>query len=290
MKVSGFTFIRNAVKYDYPIVESILSILPIVDEYIVLVGQSDDNTLRLIESIDSPKIKIIHSVWDDLLKQGGRVLAEETNKAFNYIANGSDWAFYLQGDEVVHEKYIPAIQQAMLDNLNDKEVEGLLFKYKHFYGSYDFVGDSRRWYRHEIRIIRNNKQILSYRDAQGFRKNNQKLKVKLIDAWIYHYGWVKPPELQQAKHNYFPSLYKGENAKKKETFSEDSFDYSQIDSLAFFEDTHPKVMKNRIVAKNWNFNFNPTYKNFDFKTRFLNLIDKLTNQRLGEYKNYILLK
>lgn len=290
MKVSGFTFIRNAVKFDYPIVESIRSILPIVDEFIVLVGKSEDNTLALIESIGSSKIKIASSVWDDTLREGGRVLAVETDKAFRLISEDSDWAFYLQGDEAIHEKFLPIIQKAMLDNLDAKEVEGLLFKYKHFYGSYDFIGDSRRWYRQEIRVIRNDKKIQSYKDAQGFRKEMRKLKVKAIDAFVYHYGWVKSPELQQAKRNYFPSLYKGEGAKINETYAEESFDYSQIDSLAVFDETHPKVMQERIAAKNWNFNFDPTEKKFDFKTKVLNLLEKWTNHRLGEYKNYTLIK
>ena len=48
MKVCGFSFIRNAVKYDYPIVESIRSILPICDKFVVAVGNSEDNTLQLI--------------------------------------------------------------------------------------------------------------------------------------------------------------------------------------------------------------------------------------------------
>lgn len=290
MKVSGFTFIRNAVKYDYPILESIRSVLPIVDEFIVLVGNSEDSTLALIESINSTKIKIIASVWDDTMRQGGRVLALETDKAFQQVASDSDWAFYLQGDEVIHENYLPAIKHAMAEYLDDNEVEGLLFKYKHFYGSYDFVGDSPRWYRQEIRLIRNDKQIQSYRDAQGFRRNNKKLKVKAIDAWVYHYGWVKPPELQQAKRNYFPSLYRGEGIEIKESFAEESFDYSQIDSLAYFDGSHPEVMRKRIAAKNWNFNFDPTQKNFNFKAKLLNTIEKWTKFRVGEYKNYKLLK
>ena len=229
MKVSGFTFIRNAVKYDYPIVESIRSILSIIDEFVVLVGKSDDNTLALIESIDSPKIKIFSSVWDDTLRQGGRVLAVETNKAFQLIATDSDWAFYLQADEVIHEKYLPIIKKAMQDNLSDKEVEGLLFKYKHFYGSYDYIGDAARWYPHEIRVIKNKKNIYSYDDAQGFRKNdNEKLNVKLIDAYIYHYGWVKEPKTQNKKREGFRKLYSIPNP---EGFKESNdFDYSKIDS------------------------------------------------------------
>ena len=110
MKISGFTFVRNAIKYDYPVVESIISILPIVDEFVVSVGNSDDGTLELIQSINSPKIKIVHSVWDDSLRKGGTILAVETDKAFQHVSADSDWAFYLQADEVVHEKYLDIIQ------------------------------------------------------------------------------------------------------------------------------------------------------------------------------------
>ena len=109
MKISGFTIIRNAVMNDYPIIEAIRSILPVVDEMIVLIGKSEDDTESLIKSIDDPKIKIHHSIWDDSLRKGGEVLAVETNKAFQLTDPKSDWAFYIQADEVVHEKYVQAI-------------------------------------------------------------------------------------------------------------------------------------------------------------------------------------
>ena len=175
MKISGFTIIRNAVMNDYPIVEAIRSILPVVDEMIVLVGDSSDDTLGLMQSINDPKIRIHRSVWDSGLRSGGSVLAVETNKAFQLIDPESDWAFYIQGDEVVHEKYHPAIKEACIRYKDDERVEGLLFKYLHFYGTYDYVGDSRKWYDHEVRIIRNDKKIAAYKDAQGFRVDERKL-------------------------------------------------------------------------------------------------------------------
>ncbi|MDB5126394.1 glycosyltransferase family 2 protein, partial [Mucilaginibacter sp.] len=208
MKVSGFTFIRNAVKNDYPIVEAITSILPLCDEFIVALGDSEDETENLINGIGSPKIKIIHTVWDTNVRDGGKVFADETDKAFDAISPDTDWAFYIQGDECVHEKYLPLIKKEMEENLSDSKVEGLLFKYLHFYGSYDYYGHSRRWYRREIRIVRNNKDIRSYRDAQGFRwANNRKIQVKLIDAYIYHYGWVKPPSGLANKLRNFNQFY-----------------------------------------------------------------------------------
>ena len=172
MKVTGFTFIRNAIKLDYPIVEAIKSILPICSDFVVAVGNSEDITLQLIKSIDPNKIRIIETIWDDTLRENGAVLAVETNKAFHAISNESDWAFYIQGDEVIHEKYLPTIQSAMIAFKDRKEIDGLLFNYHHFYGSYDYIGASSKWYREEIRIIKNDKSIYSHKDAQGFRKGN----------------------------------------------------------------------------------------------------------------------
>lgn len=289
MKVSGFTIVRNAIKYDYPIVEAITSILPICDEVIVAVGKSEDDTLKLIQSIDSPKIKIIETIWNESLRQGGKVLADETNKAFAAVAKDSDWAFYIQGDEVIHEQYLPVIKKAMEDFKNDKQVEGLLFNYTHFYGSYDYIGDSRRWYRREIRIIKNDKSISSYLDAQGFRKNGQKLNVKHIDAFVYHYGWVKPPEAQQAKQQTFNKLWHDDEWMKKNIPDVNEFDYSQTDSVALFKGTHPKVMQNRINQMNWKFSFDPTQKKISLKVRFLMFIEKTTGWKVGEYRNYKLL-
>lgn len=288
MKVSGFTFVRNAIKFDYPIVEAITSILPVCDEMIVAVGNSDDDTLALIKSIDSPKIKILETIWDDTLREGGKVLAVETNKALTALSPDSDWYFYIQGDEVVHEQYLTNIQKAMHDNLNDPKVEGLLFKYLHFYGSYQYVADAQRWYRQEIRIIRNQGNITSYRDAQGFRTiNDKKLTVKWIDAFVYHYGWVKSPEIQKEKMkssiNFWTTDEESVQVKKH---YEDDFDYSEIDSLTTFNGTHPAVMQARIARVNWQFNFDIREKKLSLKNRFRALIEKLTGWRIGEYKNY----
>lgn len=286
MKVCGFTIIRNALKFDYPVVESINSILPLCDEFVVAVGNSDDDTLELIKSINSPKIKIIETIWDDNLRVGGKVLADETNKAFDAISKDFDWCFYIQSDEIVHEKYHAEIKKQLELEANNSSIDGLLFKYKHFYGSYDYVGISRKWYRHEIRIIKNNKKIRSYRDAQGFRINNQKLKVKAIDAYIYHYGWVKHPEQQQAKQQSFNKMWHDDNWMKQNIKDVEEFDYTAIDLLEKFNESHPTVMKNRIEKMNWNFSFDPTIIRLPLKIKITHFIEKLTGYRIGEYKNY----
>ena len=290
MKVSGFTFIRNANKFDYPVVEAITSILDICDEFVVMVGNSEDETRKLIESINSPKIKIYDSVWDESLREGGKILAVETNKALAKVSSDSDWAFYIQGDEVIHEKYLPAIKSAMLQWKDDKRVEGLLFDYTHFYGSYDFVGDSTQWYRQEVRIIRPHTGIYSFRDAQGFQKDGRPLFVKKVDAFVYHYGWVKPPVFQQEKQKYFHKLWHDDEWVKKNVNDVNEFDYSGINSLAIFKGTHPLIMRERIARKNWKFSFDPTQKKISIKSKLKLGFERIFGFRIGEYKNYRLIK
>ncbi|MFD2933352.1 glycosyltransferase family protein [Spirosoma flavum] len=287
MKVAGFSFIRNAVQFDYPIVEAITSILPLCDEFVIAVGDSDDDTLGLIAAIPSDKIRIIRTTWDQTARVGGHVLAQETDKALAAISPDVDWAFYIQGDEVLHEQYIPVVREAMERYLDDPDVDALLFKYLHFYGSYSFVGDSRRWYRREVRVIRNTGNIVSYKDAQGFRtRDNQKLKVKLIDAYIYHYGWVKPPETQKKRLRHTNHFWNDANQIAEANATLDHFDYSKIDSLAHFTGTHPSVMKARVDRLNWPFTFDTSQKRYSLRVRFLTFIEKLTGWRIGEYKNY----
>lgn len=287
MKVTGFTFIRNAIKYDYPIAEAIRSILPLCDEVVVAVGNSEDATLDLVQKIDPAKIRIIQTVWDDSLRSGGVVLAKETNKAFAAVPEDSDWAFYIQGDEVIHERYLPVIREAMQRCKDDKEVDGLLFHYLHFYGSYDYVGDSSKWYRHEIRVVRPHKNIYSYKDAQGFRKNNnEKLQVKPIEAWVYHYGWVRPPEQMQLKVRDIQRYWHDDAYIEQPKFQAATFDYSQIDSLAPFIGTHPQVMQERIRQINWKFDRDPSFNRLRPKDRIKRVVENITGHRLFEYKNY----
>ena len=288
MKVTGFSFIRNAVNNDYPVVQAILSILPVCDEFVIAVGDCTDNTLELIEGIGSPKIKIIHTVWDESIREGGRTFAQETDKAYAAISKDTDWAFYIQGDECVHENYLPVIKKAMEENLNNKNVEGLLFKYLHFYGSYDFVASSRRWYRNEVRILKFDPGVHSYRDAQGFRKNGRKINVKPIEAYIYHYGWVQPPSGLGNKVRNFNKFYHQDSWIEENLPENIEFDYGNADRLIRFEGTHPQVMQIRIEVSNWKFQVDPTLlkKKMSLRRRILQKIEDLWQWRIGEYKNY----
>ena len=286
MKVCGFSFVRNAEKFSYPVVESVQSILPVCDKFIMNVGNSEDRTMELIRSIPSDKIEIIESTWDESTRKNGEVLSQETNKAFKQIPEDYDWAFYIQADEVVHEKYHDQIRKSMERWLEDTEVEGLLFKYLHFFGSYNYNADSRSWYRNEIRIIRNNKKIESYKDAQGFRISNRKLRVQPSGACMYHYGWVRPPEVMQQKHVNFNKLYHSDQWVDRKVNHTKLYDYSSVESIVQFKDSHPKVMEERIRRLNWHAELDENKKSFKTIDRVLYWIERQTGKRLFEYKNY----
>ncbi len=290
MKISGFTFVRNALKLDYPILEAIHSVLPICNEFIVSVGNSEDGTLELIQAINDPKIKIVETVWDDSLRTGGRVLALETDKAMSAIAKDSDWAVYVQADEVLHEQYLPVLKNAMQQHFDNKHIEGLLLNYKHFYGTYDYLGDSRRWYRQEVRVVRPHLGIRSYKDAQGFRLNDRKLRVAHSQATMFHYGWVKHPKQQQEKLREANRYWHSDEWIDTQFKAEDVFNYEDFDALARFEGTHPSVMTARIAKANWKVDIKLNVKRLSVKERVLRFLEKLIGYRLFEYKNFKLIK
>ncbi len=289
MKVAGFTFIRNAILYDFPVVEAITSVLPLCDLFVIAVGRSDDdNTAELIRSIPDERIRIVETSWDPNLNQGGAVYAEETNKAFDAIPPEYDWCFYIQADEILHEKYLHIVKDAMLRWFPETRVEGLLFNYRHFYGTFNYTGDSRHWYRREVRIIRNDKAIRSYRDAQGFRKAGRKIHVVPLEAEIYHYGWVRHPRYMQLKVDAVKQFYgeiSQEEAQSKVIAEE--FSYSRnYDSLARFTGTHPRVMKERISRLNWDPVIDVRKKRMNSRYRLLYWFEKLTGFRPFEFRNY----
>jgi len=283
MKVSGFTFVRNGIVYDYPFKESIRSVLPLVDEMIVNVPYSDDKTYDAVLSIGSPKLKVFQTEWGGEKPSGGKILSHHTNLALRKCTG--DWCFYIQADEVVHEADYPKIRSAMENNLNDKKIEGLLFEYKHFYGSYDCVATSRTWYRNEVRIVRNDPDIVSFQDAQGFRhKNNSKLNVAYTGAKIFHYGWVRPLESMRAKTIALDKLWHGD---KKDEENKSLRYRSDQYGLKRYTDTHPLIMMDRIKKQNWAFQHNSRITSYrEFRYWMSDVLEKLTGRRFFEYKGY----
>lgn len=291
MKISGVIILKNAVVNDYPFLESIHSLLPMVDEMIVSVDPGDDNTEEQIRSIHSDKVKIVMTHWDMTKRAGGAVYADETNKALDAVSPDADWIFYIQADEVIHEKDYSAILSAAKKYSHNDRVQGLLFRYIHFYGTYDYVGTGRQWYNYEVRMIKNKRSIRSYKDAQGFRIGNQKIKVVKVDADVYHYGWVKSPRNMKQKIDNTILFYNHDD-EAIQRYKEDVllFDFDNYGKLDLFNGTHPSVMKGRIERKNWTINFDLNSTTYSFKDQCLIFFEKLTGIRLFAFRNYKILR
>lgn len=305
---------KNADKLYYPIKESIMSILPIVDEFIVAIGKGDedDRTRDIVASIKDDKVKIIDTEWDIEKYPRGMEHAHQTDIAKEHCSG--DWLFYLQADEVIHEKYLPAIQMRCEELLDDTAVEGLLFKYKHFWGDYDHFVNSHGWYKHEIRIIRNRPEIHSWKSAQSFRRmpdfdglnyrvkeGTYKLNVAHVDAYVFHYGWVRPPKFMKKKTYNFNINHRGAAASSDIQHQLKSFDYGPLQRLSTYRDSHPSVMKKKIRAFDWGDELNYTRirstqakrnKHEKYKYRMLTIVENylLGGKPLFQAKNYVLLK
>lgn len=284
--ISGFTFIRNGVELGYPFIESIKSLLPIVEEFVIAVGKSSDNTLELIQALNEPKIRIIETVWNEKMSERGFVYAQQKMIA-QYSCVG-DWAFYLEGDEVLHEDDLEKIKESVKNYHDDKRVEAIAFKYLHFYGDAKTYLDSPAWYKTEVRLIRNS--IRSYAPDGLFwvimnqHKKGRMPNAKLIDASIYHYGYVRRSDYMQQKLNQVSKYWAHEPEK---------FNYGNIDAetLRKFNGTHPQIVKdwlNRDAQPN--FSFNPDYQlsNREKKHRWVKKIEKLFSLDLSK-KHYRLL-
>jgi glycosyltransferase involved in cell wall biosynthesis len=287
--ISGFSFVKNAIKFGYPLIESINSILPLVDEFVVACGDSDDGTTEVVESINSPKIRVIKSTWDLTQKEGGKIYSIETNKALAECKG--EWLFYLQADEVIHEDDYKTIHDAINKARATIKCEAILLEYVHFYGDYKHIGVGRQWYKREIRIIKNIPGLTSWGDAQGFRvkevSNYRKLNAIQSDARVFHYGWVRPPQKQFIKIHNTMKFYGGKEFELEEKPSE-YFEYDSCYEVKRFNGTHPKLMYEKIAAdSSWTNRVKIIEKKKPFLVAITDSIEKVTGYRIGEYKNFI---
>ncbi len=299
MRISGFSFARNAQKLYYPVAESIKSVLPLCDEFFIAIGQGDedDRTREEVENIGDPKVHIIDTIWEDRDRLKGHIHGRQTNIALEKCTG--DWCIYIQADEILHERYLPVVQNRCEELLEDYEVEGLLFRYKHFWGDYNHYHVNHAWYPEEIRVIRNNLGIQSWESAQSFRKDGQKIKVADVDAEIFHYGWVRPPHYMNKKRREFATTHRGKQWVDTHYGTlEEEFNYGSLAGLKEYTDSHPNVLRRWIDSFNWQDKLQykgksrTQHKHEKLKYRVLTFIEQrlLGGRRLFGFKNFVRLK
>ncbi len=292
MTLSGCTFIRNGLSLGYPFAESLESLLQLCDSVSIAVGASTDGTEEYIRSLNNSKLLVTPTVWDDTLREGGRILAQQTDIALQHCQG--DWCVYLQGDEVLHEEDYDLIRREILAVNDTPQVEALLFRWVHLFGSYEYQGVGRQWYRREIRAFRNTGAVISWGDAQGFRTRDadgtiRKLRARQTEARIFHYGWVRHPRAQAAKAQAMNKLYH-DDAWMQENIPDTTEFIARTFALKEYRATHPAIMKSRMERdKTWTTLFDPqaALQPKPFRVALSDQIEEWTGWRIGEYKNFV---
>jgi len=295
MKISGFTYVRNGIKLGYPFIPSILSLLPAVDELVVVVGDSDDGTREAIKALKNKKIRIINSVWDMELRKGGKVFAQQTNLGIAEVTG--DWVVHLQVDEILHET-APARLRKYIEKADQcEDVDGLLMPFLHFWGDFNHIRNTRRTHRYEIRAFKNIPGIYAYHDSQGFRKyssydnylageKGKKLTVFKTDVTVFHYSYARNPGLLSRKMRTFSRFWHNDEW-MKENITDKPFDFNEVDKLELFNGEHPEYMKEIIAGQDWEFDYDPSKSNMKPKDKLLGFVEKKFGRRMFEYRNYI---
>lgn len=254
--VSGFTFCRNAVALGYPLRESIQSILPIVDEFVVALGPSDDGTGEMLEKIGSPKIRIVESAWDENQTTDARVLSAQGTFALSCCR--FPWAFHLQADEVIHEEDLSRLQALLREHLGNRQVLGFMFRFIHFLLDYRSVNP---WaFRREVRIVRNDGQLRSAGDSCGFARKSDGMylgkkllgrEVLSTGARVFHYSSVMPRNALEKKISSMIRIRQGDPPTSvledltRKNIAKLERHYSIMKE---YRGSHPSVMRERIAA------------------------------------------
>jgi hypothetical protein len=283
--LSGFTLVRNAIKLDFPIVPAIQSVLEVCDEVVVNVGKSEDETRDLVASVRDPRLRILDTVWD--FTKRNLMLSIETQRAMDACAGA--WGVYIQADEVLHERGAQILKQKVADWDADQRVEGLLVKYLHFYGGFDRIATSRRWYRREVRCIRLGRDIRPYQGAQGFRVGPQyrKIRARSTDAEMFHYGWARPAKAIREKLEISKTIYPWGRERLEQELKRSYLEW--IPLLKRYGGSHPRAAQAwiqervrdpaRLIGPK---HFKPEHVRFYIS----DWIERLTGARVFEFRNY----
>ena len=296
---SGFTIVKNGDSLGYPWKESIRSLAPIVDEIVVAHGDSSDTTRASLEALarELPcPVRIKDSPWDAANTRGGSELARQTNIALAECR--FEVCFYLQSDELLHQDEYPQLREDLDRFEKDSDVDALALHWIHFYGTFETIVRSRRWYRREVRAVKKSRGLQSYGDAQGFRIPQDggwlKPRAALSTAHCLHYGWVRPPEVMVKKTEALDRLWHG-NERDGLHVVADAF--PPHFGMQAYTGTHPTAIKMRVDE------FHTRFPNYDpfrgksvprdgkyFKLWITDRIERLTGWRPGEFQNYKLMK
>lgn len=244
--LGGSLFIRNGLEYDYCFEESIKCLLDFCDKVVVVDAGSDDGTTEILKNINNHKLLVIYLSKEEWLNRHGKEkLTYFTDKAIDEL--DTDYNFYLQADEILHESSYKWVRTAM-----EVGGEGYLCTRNNLWGNCNLqlnVPHERKPCSTSVLRLAKTR-YKAYGDAESLNApciNDFEEKIK-----IWHYGFVRKKEVMRAKiinmqigvfgmSDYDPKLDECNIFNPKLWFDGDD--------LEKITEPHPKIMKNWILTR-----------------------------------------
>lgn len=195
--LGGTMFVRNGIRYDYCFREAIASLLSFCDKVVVVDAGSDDGTddeLIEIQEANPDKLKIILDdsvAWNSI--PGKEKLVHYTDEAIRFLE--TDWNFYLQADEILHETSIPWIRRAITEDQEGFHVSRINL-WKNPFMRLNVPQNRMPCSPIVLRLART--EFRSYGDAESLATNT--CSDEYVDRIkIYHMGFVRRREVMKEK-------------------------------------------------------------------------------------------
>lgn len=249
-KISVYTTTTNSIQNEYFAIEGIRSALLFADEVVVMDGGSTDNTIDQINKIGDPRVKIYTNKW---LHSLGKSMTG-INKSLSLGYCTGDWCVLMDSDEVFHEDDVEQIKR--LPSVVSDDIVGIKFNTIHFYKDYNHImngcPDWKDLYNDKVYMVRNglcvhhgavNTEPDAHVDLHG--KPLDPSKTILTSVKVFHYGHARSKEAYVKKLNHIEGRHSGWKWKPVDS---KSFEWMPDYKLRDLKDSHPMVMKERILA------------------------------------------
>jgi len=252
MKLAGTTFVRNAIQFDYNIIETITCLLECCDRVFVVDAGSDDGTTELIEAIDNPNLVLIKRTkeeWDAQQGTGQTKLCYFTDIAIEAaMSEGFEYHIYIQADEILHESSYPEIRKAIATGAE----AFLTTRVNLWQDAYHQLNVPQERKPCSTEIIRLAKTIYrSHGDAESLAvPYAESYHLKGIEIW--HYGFIRKKEVMKDKIiNMQCNVFEMQDYDKKLNDCDvfDSTLWFNDDDLELINKPHPKIMKEWVKSR-----------------------------------------